>query len=83
MRLILLAGLSLAVAACGGERTDANEAADANVLEVENVTIVENGMTMNGAAGLDGNATTTSDTDNMLMNDLTSNDADTNLANGL
>ena len=39
--------------------------------------------TGNGAGGMDGNASTNAATENMMLKDATTNDADTNLANGL
>lgn len=85
MRAIILAGLALATAACGGgetEATDANTMGGVNMMMDGNVMMDANasmnGMTTGGANGaMDAN------TQNMMMQDATSNDADTNLANGM
>jgi len=86
MRIIALAGLALALSACGGDRdTTADEA---NALTADNMLMDENLMldanaSMNAAGGMDANASTNASTENMMMKDATTNDPDTNLANGL
>ena len=77
--LILAAGAALTLAACsGGGGEEAN--ADANMTDMNagmtdpNATTDAN-MTMNAADGMNA-------TENAVVNDLTSNDADANLANG-
>ena len=84
MRKILLAGVALALSACGGGGTETNNAA---VMTTDNMLMDENLMLdqnmMNGMAGMDANATIDANTANLMMEDATSNDADTNLANGL
>ncbi|WP_310467103.1 hypothetical protein [Sphingomonas sp.] len=78
--LILLAGAALTLSACG--ETD-SPTDDMNVT-TENVAIDDNAMLGNEAGGLDANAATNSEAEaNLVANDLTTNDADTNLANGL
>jgi hypothetical protein len=86
MRMIALAAAALALSACGGNETSADEA---NALATDNLMMDDNLMldanaSMNGAGGMDANASTNSATEaNMMMKDATTNDADTNLANGL
>ena len=95
MRMILLAGLALATAACGGgetEATDANTMAadnmmmDANMMMDGNVMMDANasmnGMTMGGNT-MGGNGAMDANTQNMMMKDAATNDPDTNLANGM
>ena len=93
MRTIALAAVALALSACGGN----DSAQDANALGTENLMVDDNLMmdsnamldanaSMNGmgeAGGMDANASTNASTENMMMQDATTNDADTNLANGL
>ena len=78
--LILAAGAAVALAACSG----GNEAQDDNALAVENLevgnVIMNDPAAMNGTA-MDANMVGT--TTDVVANDLTTNDADTNLANGL
>lgn len=72
--LILAAGAALIVSACGrGEDTTAN---DANAMAADNMMVDEN------MGGMDANAATNAATENAMLNDLTNNTADTNLANG-
>jgi hypothetical protein len=52
MRVILLAGLALATAACGGGET---EATDANMMSADNMLMDQNIM-MDGNVMMDGNA---------------------------
>lgn len=81
--LILAAGAALALSACadgGGDAAENNTLA-VDTLDAGNL-IVNDPAAMNGAATLDMNATGNADTANMVAEDLTSNDADTNLANG-
>ena len=75
--LLLLAGAALSLAACGSnDATEAN--ADMNAMAGDNM------MMANDMGGLDANLATNAATEeNMMMNDLTTNDADTNLANGM
>jgi hypothetical protein len=102
MRVILLAGLALATAACGGgetEATDANTMAtdnmmmDSNMMMDGNMMMDANGAMMdaNGSmtggamngAGTMGNGAMDANSQNMMMKDATTNDPDTNLANGM
>ncbi|HEX8512462.1 MAG TPA: hypothetical protein VF688_05085 [Allosphingosinicella sp.] len=88
MRMIALAGVALALAACGGGGEKADEA---NTLAADNMMMDDNLMMdgnasmngMNGMGGMDANASMGASTENMMMQDAASNDADTNLANGL
>ena len=70
---------ALTLSACGG----GNEANDANALAADNMMMDQNAMTMNDVGGMDANVATNAATENMMINDLTTNDADTNLANGM
>ena len=74
--LILAAGAALALSACSSGNDAQNNTTD---LQVGNLIVDEN--TAN-AAGIDMNAMNDSATQNAVANDLTHNDADTNLANG-
>jgi hypothetical protein len=76
--LILAAGAALALAACSNGNDAQNNGTD---LEVGNLIVNDTGD-MNAMAPVDMNATTTNTDMNATANDLTTNDADTNLANG-
>jgi len=77
--MILLAGAALSLSACGGGAED--EAANVDTLQVNNL-VVDN-ATVGTDMNMDANMSMNSDTHNAMMNDLTQNDADTNLANGM
>lgn len=89
--LLTIAGAALALAGCGGNNDAGNEV---DTLAVNNL-VVDDGTAMNadanammnvdanGAMAVDGNAMMTSNTDAMKQQDLTTHDADTNLANGI
>lgn len=85
MRTIAVAAVALALSACGS----GNKAADeANALTADNMMLDENLMldsnaSLNAAGGMDANASTNASTENMMQKDATTNDPDTNLANGL
>ena len=94
MRMILLAGAALALSACGGGNDTA--ANDSNALGADNMMMDANmldansGMTgmegMNGVDAMNGmgaNGAAGANTQEMMAKDAASNDADTNLANGL
>jgi len=94
MRTILLAGVALALSACGGGSDTATEGGEANALTADNMMTDPNLMmdpnmsmdanaSMNGMTGMDANATMDANTQNMMMKDATTNDPDTNLANGM
>lgn len=91
MRMILLAGLALATAACGGgetEATDANTMAADNMMMDSNIMMDGNVMmdpnaSMNGAGAMGGNTAMDANTQNMMAQDANTNDPDTNLANGM
>ena len=80
MRAFLLASCAaLGVAACGGgNEADEANMADANMMMEENVAL-------DGGLNADANLTMEADpaTQNLVNQDLTTNDADANLANGL
>jgi hypothetical protein len=84
MRIAAMAGLALALSACGSGDTAANEA---NALTADNMLMDENLMmdpnaSVNGTA-LDANASVDAGTRNLMEKDARTNDPDTNLANGL
>jgi len=83
MRTILLAGVALALSACGGGgETAANDAIAAdNMLMDENLMLDPN-TSINGTT-LDANASVNATTQNLMEKDAVTNDPDTNLANGL
>ena len=82
---------ALTLAACGGGETQSNDMAADNAMMMNDSTDM-NGMDANmtmdanmmGANGtMDANATMDSNTHNAMMKDATTNDPDTNLANGM
>jgi hypothetical protein len=77
---LLISCAALGVAACGGgnDAEDANLAADANMMIDENVAM---DPALNGDANLAMGADPA--TQNLVNQDLATNDADANLANGL
>jgi hypothetical protein len=78
--LILVAGAALALSACSGGQSEANEV---DTLAVNNLIVDENtAMDANMTMNMDMNAADPA-TQNMMMNDMTTNNADTNLANGM
>ena len=82
MRALLVAGAALALSACGGGETETNAANEADPLAMDNLMMDPNlstGMT----PGMDANGTMDANMQNMLIEDATTNDADTNLANGM
>lgn len=85
MRMIALAATALALSACG---SGGNSSTEANTLGNDTLVVDDNLMmepdpTMNSAGGMDANTSTNAMTENMMMKDATTNDPDTNLANGL
>lgn len=85
MRTIALAAVALALSACNGSGTTAN---DANAIDADNLLMDENLMldpnaSVNSTTTLDGNASVNASTANLMEKDATTNDPDTNLANGL
>jgi hypothetical protein len=88
--MILLAGAVLALSACGGGGSEANEAnalatdnmmLDGNLAGDANLMIDQNG-TVN-AATMGANSAADANTAAAMAKDATTNDPDTNLANGL
>ena len=85
MRKIILAGLVLGLAACGGNESQTNET---NVLTTDNMMMDQN-MAVDQNMMIDQNAMDNiaaapdANTQNLMIQDATTNDADTNLANGL
>ena len=86
MRTIFLAGAVLAISACGGGNdTAANEA---NAMAAENMMLDDNTMldqnaSIDAMTNMDANAAVDANTQNLMVQDATTNDPDTNLANGL
>ena len=80
--LILVAGAALTVSACGGgTETETNEV---DTLAVDNLVVDANSMdAMNSTGNMDANLMADPATQNMVANDISTNDPDTNLANGL
>lgn len=74
---ILLSCAALAVSACNR----ADDTGEANVLAEDNMMVDENAM-LDPAMNADANLADTA-TNNLIEQDLTTNDADTNLANGM
>jgi len=91
MRTILLAGAVLALSACGGGESEANEAnalATDNMMLDQNLAVDANMMldangSMNGMTGMDANVAGDANTQNLMAVDANTNAPDTNLANGL
>ena len=75
--LLLVAAATLALSACS---RDADEAEEANALTADNMAVDEN-LALNGM-NADVNALDPA-TQNMINQDLNTNDPDTNLANGM
>jgi hypothetical protein len=97
MRAILVAGVALALSACGGSGSESS-ADGANALGADNMMMDENlmldaNMSMNGVTGMEGsmganaamggNGSMDANTQQMMQKDAATNDPDTNLANGL
>jgi hypothetical protein len=94
MRMILLAGAALALSACGGGGSEANNMASDNMMLDQNMMMDENmmmdaNMSVNGMSTMDANGAMGADgamganAQNMTAMDAATNDPDTNLANGL
>ncbi|HEU0100424.1 MAG TPA: hypothetical protein VFQ67_16820 [Allosphingosinicella sp.] len=86
MRMIALAGLALALSACGGGGDKSGD--DANILNADDMMmndamLPDSNQSLNSAAGIDANGSVDAGTANMMAKDAVTNDADTNLANGL
>ena len=78
MRAILTIGAAaLALSACGSSNTANN---DANAMLVNDMMMDQNAA---ATGGMDANVATNAAPENMIVNDLTHNDTDTNLSNGL
>jgi hypothetical protein len=76
--LIIAAAASAALTLSACSPADVTEGDDANAVNLD-----ANAMLANDMGGMDANLATNEATENMMLNDLTTNDADTNLANGL
>ncbi len=89
MRKMVLAGMALAISACsGGGGENVQQANDMNAMSGDNMMMsdpnmmMDQNMSMNATAP-GANTAVDANTQNLMMQDATSNDADTNLANGL
>jgi hypothetical protein len=82
MRMILLAGAVLALSACGGGNGGDTGSNDANNVTADNMALDQNGS-MDSMSNMEANGAVDSNTQNMMMKDATTHDADTNLANGI
>jgi hypothetical protein len=88
--LILVAGAALSLAACGGNNNETANA-DANMMMADNMSTMDANMMGTDAnmmagnmGGADANMMTNGATEaNMMAQDMNSNSADTNLANGM
>ena len=81
MRTLLLVGCAaLALSACGdNDSSEANNVAADNMMMDQNAALGDPTMDPN----MTGNMPVDSATQNMMMNDMNTNDPDTNLANGM
>lgn len=84
LRAVLIAGTALALTACGGGASETNQ----TDLAVNNLIVDDPAAAnalMTGDANISGdlNVTVDANTQNAVEQDLKTNDADTNLANGL
>ena len=75
--IFLISAAALALAACGRD-----DAADENVIAADNLVVTDDAM-MDPALNADANLATDPAANNAVVEDLTTNDADTNLANGM
>ena len=79
--LLAFAAAAAFVTGCNrADNTDATGDLNSNLVS-DDLTAEQNAAL--DAGGMDANVATNAETENMMMNDLTTNDADTNLANGL
>ena len=76
--ILLISCAAVALAACG--RDDA--ANEANVVAADNLVVTDDAM-MDPAMNADANLVTDPAANNAVVEGLTTNDADTNLANGM
>ena len=76
--IFLISCAALAVAACG--RDDATD--EANVMTADNMMVADNAV-LDPTMNADANMAVDPATQNAMEQDLTTNDADTNLANGM
>ncbi len=82
--ILLVAGSMLALSACGSNNEANQTDLAVNNLVVGDVTSANDTMMMNGDMNaMDMNAMNGSDTANAMATDMNTNDADTNLANGM
>ncbi len=83
--LAATAATALALSACGSGDNATSDGA--NVLATDNLMmddpLMDANASMNGLGGMDSNASTNAATENMMIRDATTNDPDTNLANGI
>ena len=79
--LILLGVAALGLAACDNKADD--NVVDANAMMTDDANLMMDGNMDVNAGGIDANMATNAATENAMMTDLTTNDADTNLSNGM
>jgi len=80
--LLILSGAALALAACNSNNAANNDmSTDLNATTATDNMMVDQNGAMTG--GMDGNTATNGATENAMVNDMTHNDVDTNLANGM
>lgn len=82
--IFLVAGAALALSACGGGNTEANEV---NTLTTDNMMVDSNAMMAPGDMAnmdtMDPNMAMDANMANMMAEDMNTNSPDTNLANGM
>ncbi|MEO7177331.1 MAG: hypothetical protein ABIW83_00665 [Allosphingosinicella sp.] len=82
----LALALAFSLSACGGNKTNADEAnaltADNMMLDDSN-SMMDSNMAVNQAMDAEANGSVNASTANMMVKDAKTNDADTNLANGM
>jgi hypothetical protein len=78
MRALIMVAAAAALTLSACSPADVTEGDEANTMNAD-----ANAMMANDMGGMDANLATNATTENMMLNDLTTNDADTNLANGL
>lgn len=71
------------LAACGGGETNTAENVDANMMMTDNLGATDMNMDMNMDMNTINAADGMNSTENAMVNDLTTNTPDTNLANGM
>jgi hypothetical protein len=90
MRKILLAGVVLALSACGGGNKSSNSAnasgtnmTGADSMSMNQPMTADQNSALNSVNSAAADGSIDSNTQNAMMKDATTHDADTNLANGM